>query len=142
MREKQAASIEETKIYIQSRIVKDPETDCWIWSQLKDKKGYGLVDRDTRIFRLAKTTHIHRVSYLAFKGKLEEGMVIRHRCNNHSCCNPVHLEQGTQLQNMADKYEALGQRSDAALVVLKRQLQESLEAVEQELSRRKKSPGA
>lgn len=33
---------------------------------------------------------------------LAEGMVTRHTCDNPPCCNPAHLIEGTQAQNLAD----------------------------------------
>lgn len=33
-------------------------------------------------------------------GALEEGKVIMHLCNNPLCCNPDHLYQGTQSENL------------------------------------------
>jgi len=38
-------------------------------------------------------------------GSLARGEVVRHRCDNPRCINPVHLERGTQLDNVRDRVE-------------------------------------
>lgn len=47
----------------------------------------------------------HRIAYELINGKIPEGMLIRHRCDNKLCCNPRHLEIGTHNDNMADAVE-------------------------------------
>lgn len=46
-----------------------------------------------------------RVAYLLFKGPIPPGKNIRHLCpggGNPSCCNPAHLDIGTQKENVGD----------------------------------------
>jgi len=72
------------------------ENDCWIWQGTKDTKKYGLISLENKLY-LA-----HRLSYLIFKDKPIESVVIRHTCNNSSCVNPRHLISGNQSDNAID----------------------------------------
>lgn len=67
--------------------------DCWIWPST-NPEGYGIIQYDGRIRR------IHRHICVLIKGR-KKGLV-RHLCNVRACCNPEHLEWGTQRQNMND----------------------------------------
>lgn len=72
---------------------------CWMWTGMKDRKGYGL-------HRVRATIHrAHRFSFLMHKGAIAEGLVLLHSCDNPSCCNPAHLTPGTHAENMADRNE-------------------------------------
>jgi hypothetical protein len=60
-------------------------SECWIWKGYTDENGYGQ-------FKLnGKAVWAHRLSYAIFRGPIQEGMDIDHRCKNPSCCNPFHL---------------------------------------------------
>lgn len=73
------------------------DDECWNWNGAKNK-GYGFLSSQ----RGKAPYKAHRISYLIHKGALNDGMVIRHKCDNPSCVNPNHLEQGTQKQNAND----------------------------------------
>lgn len=77
----------------------DSSTDCWIWQKGKTSSGYGVIYIDKSQFT------VHRFSYLIHKGKISEGNVIRHKCDNKLCCNPEHLLSGTQLDNIRDMWD-------------------------------------
>lgn len=77
-------------------IVKPDFTHCWIWFGQRDKYGYGIVNTTEGHF------FAHRLMYQKLKGDLDSESVIRHSCDNSSCCNPDHLLPGTQADNMQD----------------------------------------
>ena len=74
---------------------KAPE-ECWPWNGVVDQHGYGRVNFMTSTFKA------HRVSYEMANGPIDDGMIVRHKCDNPNCVNPHHLEAGTQKQNMKD----------------------------------------
>ena len=47
----------------------------------------------------------HRLSYKTFVGPLSDTDVVRHKCDNPQCVNPNHLETGTHLDNMLDRFK-------------------------------------
>lgn len=47
-------------------------------------------------------TTAHRYVYKVFVGEIEEGLVVRHTCDNPLCINPDHLLTGTKADNAAD----------------------------------------
>jgi hypothetical protein len=70
------------------------ETDCWLWIAGTSNK-YGWFNDG----------YAHRWSYKHFKGEIEEGKLIRHKCDNRICVNPEHLETGTSKENVKDMVE-------------------------------------
>lgn len=63
--------------------------------------GYGLdYDPVTK-----KTVLAHRYAYRLAKGKIPEGFVISHTCNNKRCVNPEHLVASTQSDNVKKAYD-------------------------------------
>lgn len=73
--------------------------DCWEWTGGIASNGYGSIKegRPSRKMRSA-----HRVSYELVRGALPRGAVVRHKCDNKKCVNPIHLQIGTQKQNIHD----------------------------------------
>lgn len=64
--------------------------------------GYGVVRHEGRA-QLA-----HRVAYCKNQGITIEqisGLVVRHNCDNRRCCEPTHLQVGTQLDNVRDMHD-------------------------------------
>lgn len=45
----------------------------------------------------------HRFAWEAFFGRIPEGVLVRHTCDNPPCCNPDHLVLGTNADNSQDK---------------------------------------
>ena len=78
------------------------KTVCWPWTGAT-YRGKGGELRG-RFSYLGKTQYAHRVAYQVYYGlEIEEGKVIRHKCDNPLCCNPFHLEVGAQKDNVDDR---------------------------------------
>ncbi len=69
---------------------------CLEWTGGKDKDGYGTCGMGYGAQRS------HRASYIAFKGKIPEGLLVCHHCDNPPCINPEHLFLGTVKDNALD----------------------------------------
>lgn len=76
--------------------IKDNSRECWEWMGAKKPKGYGNV-RINRKYLLS-----HRVAFEIVNGKIPDGYIVCHICDNPSCCNPNHLMLGTHKSNVAD----------------------------------------
>lgn len=79
-----------------SRIVVSMQTDCWHWVGATSHAGYGEVKIN------GKRDLAHRVAYQAINGPIPRGLMVRHSCDRPTCVNPVHLQVGTQAENMQD----------------------------------------
>lgn len=67
---------------------------CWIWKSYVGKNQYGM-------FRVGENTYrAHRVAYFLTHGSLDPNLVIAHLCDTKLCCNPEHLIQVTQAENL------------------------------------------
>lgn len=74
-----------------------PEAGCWIFTgKWRTGTGYGDLRTPTG------SELAHRAAYRCFVGTIPEGLVVRHKCDTRSCCNPDHLELGTQKDNIHD----------------------------------------
>jgi hypothetical protein len=72
--------------------------ECWPFTGCKNACGYGS-------FRFAgKSALAHRMAFYLTHGYWPE--VARHTCNNPPCCNPTHLIDGTQADNIRDMAES------------------------------------
>ncbi len=77
------------------------EQGCIEWDGLFNANGYG------QSYMNGKAQLAHRISFVISNAlDLSEinGVVIRHKCDNPRCINPLHLESGTQLDNVRDMH--------------------------------------
>lgn len=73
---------------------------CWEWkSTSRLKSGYG------RITLNGEQKLAHRAAWEWAFGLIPDGMLVRHKCDNPSCCNPFHLELGSDKDNYNDMIE-------------------------------------
>lgn len=77
--------------------------ECWAWTGGQTGNGYGT-------FKMPKMRYVtvsaHRLAHFLHNGAWPaDGLVVRHSCDNPLCCNPAHLDAGTQGQNIQDQYD-------------------------------------
>jgi hypothetical protein len=82
---------------IEALSVPEPNTGCWLWTNVPGSNGYGTIEVDGR--RMTA----HRLSYMVYVGDIASGLVVRHKCDVRACVNPAHLELGTHHDNMLDR---------------------------------------
>jgi hypothetical protein len=71
---------------------------CWPWRGCRGRDGHGQVRF------CGRNIGAHRLAWSLANGlDLDGGMVIRHLCDNPTCCNPAHLQIGTHADNVADR---------------------------------------
>ncbi len=66
---------------------------CWVWTGAVSDTGYGSIGVE------GKTCYAHRVAYENASGPIPSGFEIDHRCRNHECVRPDHLEAVTRQEN-------------------------------------------
>lgn len=79
-----------------ARVNKKHSDECWEWMGCKNKSGYGSARHNGVVSRA------HRIAYKLHYGDITSGMYIMHLCDNRGCCNPKHLREGTQKENVLD----------------------------------------
>lgn len=69
---------------------------CWLWTKSCFSSGYG--QQKTK----GKNWKVHRLIYSLLNKDFDSKLIVRHRCGNRLCCNPLHLEEGTLEDNAKD----------------------------------------
>jgi DNA-binding CsgD family transcriptional regulator len=70
---------------------------CWPWKRSTDDGGYGSVGWQGRLLGS------HRVAYFLTHGTWPKDNCL-HTCDNPPCCNPKHLYDGTDTDNLNDAH--------------------------------------
>lgn len=74
----------------------DGPNGCWIWTGHLGDNGHGQISYN------GKTSTVHRHVWQYYNGELQEGELVRHKCDVRPCWNPDHLEPGTVQDNSDD----------------------------------------
>lgn len=74
----------------------DPTSGCMLWRGSIIPYGYGAVKINGR------QRVVHRAVYELLNGEAPSSMVVMHKCDTPSCCNPDHLVLGTRSENNLD----------------------------------------
>lgn len=74
---------------------------CWEWRGMS-AEGYGRVQISKQNFL------VHRLIAEIFHRPLLDGELACHSCANKACCNPRHINIGTDLDNSHDAIQAAG----------------------------------
>lgn len=79
-------------------LIERGDGECWHWQASLTTGGYGR-------FKIASYRQVqaHRVALIATRWADPGGMLVMHRCDTPSCCNPKHLRFGTIADNNNDK---------------------------------------
>lgn len=67
---------------------------CWEWDGAHLASGYGSFRHQ------GQARVVHRLTYEATFGPIQDGLQIDHLCRNRGCCNPDHLEAVSQKINL------------------------------------------
>ena len=75
---------------------------CWLWGGATSSSGYGVLQKGKRGEGLVRA---HRLSYEIHNGKIPQGMLVLHSCDNKLCVNPDHLSCGDYSRNIKEAWE-------------------------------------
>jgi hypothetical protein len=91
----------ESRRLIKHNVVIDAN-GCWTWKVKTDAKGYGVLPSRLRRAMGLRSAGVHVAAYTLWKKVPDVGMCVCHKCDAPPCCNPKHLWEGTNLENVQD----------------------------------------
>lgn len=80
-----------------AKVKKGDPLECWEWQGSRHPAGHGYAWDGNKV------SYSHVVAYNYAVGPTDQSVL--HTCDNPPCCNPRHLYEGTQTENMLDKYD-------------------------------------
>jgi hypothetical protein len=89
---------EAAQLLIKENSIWTPFCGCWLWTGTLAGHGYPQLRQAAKWC----TRYAHRLSYLAFRGEIPDGMLVCHTCDTPCCVNPEHLWIGTSTDNVRD----------------------------------------
>jgi hypothetical protein len=84
---------------IQSKIIPEPNSGCWLWLGYVNHKGYGHTWNGLKVERA------HRVVYRLLVGNIPDDRELDHKCRVRCCVNPAHMEAVTHQVNIDRSYK-------------------------------------
>lgn len=97
-RKRKIRSVNEILLHFWNGVEILSDDECWNWkraSNNRNKWNYGIIWIHMKKYKC------HRFSYLISKGEIGD-LLVCHKCDNPSCCNPNHLFLGTYKENVSD----------------------------------------
>lgn len=82
---------------ISARIRKTDPDACWDWVSRSPKRRRPYAKIGGKVIAVPRAILEHTLGR-----PIGEGLLTRHLCGNHLCCNPSHLCEGTAAENHAD----------------------------------------
>ena len=80
-----------------AKVQPEPNTGCWFWLGATVAGGYGHLGRGRRE---EGNIRAHCLSWEIAQGPIPAGLVLHHRCDVSSCCNPQHMVAISQSEHM------------------------------------------